>query len=62
MKGYLAALAVALIIVAFYGISWLGTCGVIKMITMCFGWDFSWAISTGIWLILCFLTSMFKGK
>lgn len=35
-----------------YGISWIVTCGVIKLITMCFGWEFSWAVATGIWLII----------
>lgn len=35
-----------------YGISWLVTAGIIKLITMCFGWSFSWAVATGIWLVL----------
>ena len=35
-----------------YAIIWLATCGLIKMITLCFGWTFSWLIATGIWLIL----------
>lgn len=34
------------------GISWIGTCGIIKLITMCFGWKFRWSIATGIWLII----------
>ena len=34
-------------------ISWLLTCGVIKLITLCFGMIFSWKISTGIWLCFC---------
>ena len=33
--------------------SWIMTCGVIKLITMCFGWEFSWAIATGVWLLMC---------
>ena len=43
-----------------YAISWLITCGIIKLITICFGLTFSWAIATGIWLILCLLKSVFS--
>ena len=35
-----------------YAMIWLATCGLIKLITLCFGWTFSWIIATGIWLIL----------
>ena len=44
-------LTILLTIIA-YAISWLATCGLIKLITLCFGWTFSWLIATGIWLIL----------
>lgn len=43
-----------------YAISWILTCGIIKLITICFGLTFSWAIATGIWLILCLLKSVFS--
>lgn len=33
-------------------ISWVITCGIIWLIALCFGLTFSWAIATGIWLIL----------
>lgn len=33
-------------------LNWLLTCGIIYLITLCFGWNFSLAIATGIWLIL----------
>lgn len=36
-------------------ISWLSTCGIVKLITLCFDMTFSWAIATGIWLILFLL-------
>lgn len=42
------------------GTSWLITCGIIKLITWCFGLTFSWPIATGIWLILWLLGSIFK--
>ena len=48
------------IIILIYGISWIATCGIIKLITMCFGWTFKWSIATGIWLILALLSSIFK--
>ena len=43
-----------------YGLSWIVICGIIKLITMCFGWTFKWSVSTGIWLIICLLQSIFK--
>lgn len=33
-------------------LNWLLTCGIIYLITLCFGWGFSLAIATGIWLVL----------
>lgn len=47
-----------LIIAALYGVSWLISCGVIKLICLCFGWTFKWSIATGIWLIICFVKLM----
>lgn len=42
------------------GINWLFTCGIVKLITMCFGVDFSWKIATGIWLIARFIYSFLR--
>ena len=50
-----AAIVIILIFVISFGLSWIVTCGVIKLITMCFGLTFKWSIATGIWLILCLL-------
>lgn len=44
-----------LIVVGMFGISWIITCGIVKLITMCFGLKFTWLIGTGVWLILCLL-------
>lgn len=33
-------------------ISWVITCGFVKLITLCFGIGFTWAIGTGVWLIM----------
>ena len=35
--------------------SWGATCGILWLICMCFGLDFSLLIATGIWLILVIL-------
>ena len=51
---------VGIIVVIVYGISWIVTCGIIKLITMCFGWTFKWSIATGIWFIMCLLQNTFK--
>lgn len=48
-----------LIVIALYAVSWIITCGVIKLITLCFGWTFSWPIATGIWLIICTIKLLF---
>ena len=50
------------IIALCYGLSWIITCGIIKLVTMCFGLTFKWSIATGIWLILCLLKSNFNVK
>ena len=41
-------------------LSWIVTCGIIKLITLCFGVAFSWLIATGIWLALLLLRSVFR--
>lgn len=49
-----------LLLVARCGLSWIVTCGIIKLITMCFGLQFIWSIATGIWLIICILRDIFR--
>lgn len=44
--GCMTAILIALLFVVIYAISWICTCGIIKLITMCFGLTFSWAIAT----------------
>ena len=36
------------------------TCGIIKLITICFELKFKWSVAIGIWLIMCLLSTMFK--
>mgnify|MGYP004476656143 CR=1 FL=1 len=54
------AVIVITILAVCYGLSWIVTCGIIKLITMCFGLTFKWSIATGIWLIICILRSVFN--
>lgn len=32
-------------------LSWITTCGVIALLSLCFSFTYSWAVATGIWLI-----------
>lgn len=49
-------------IIAISALSWIITCGLIKLITLCFGLTFSWSIATGIWLVMALLRSVFKSN
>lgn len=59
-EGGITALIFIALLILVYGFSWIATCGIIKLVTMCFGWTFKWSIATGIWLILTLLSSTFK--
>ena len=48
----LAGGAIGLGLMLLYALSWIVTVGIVKLITMCFGWTFSWGMATGVWLIL----------
>ena len=43
------ALIITLIIVGAF--DWLVTAGLVWLITLCFGWEFSFGMTTGVWLI-----------
>lgn len=51
---------VLLVLAICYAISWAITCGLIYLITLCFGWTYSWSIATSIWLIICIAKSIFS--
>ena len=59
MKNVLLAI---LVIAASVFLEWIITVGIIKLITMCFGWTFKWSVATGVWLIICVLQSIFKNN
>ena len=56
------ALVVIVILALLYGFSWIVTCGIIKLITMCFGLTFKWSIATGIWLVLRLVSAFFRSN
>ena len=54
-----SCLIAALIYGSIAGLSWIITCGLIYLITLCFGWTFSWLIATGVWLAMFLLKAVF---
>ena len=56
MRSVIAVLFLMAVVTAF---SWIVTCGIVKLITLCFGLYFSWPIATGIWLIIILIRSVF---
>ena len=57
--GAVASVVIGILALA-YRLSWIVTCGIIKLITICFGWTFKWSVATGIWLIICLLRGIFN--
>ena len=53
---------IVIIVILGLAISWGATCGIIKLITMCFGWQFKWHVATGIWLIMRLASTVFKSS
>lgn len=56
IRGTIAALFLMAALIAF---NWIVICGLVKLITLCFGWTFSWPIATGIWLVIILLRMVF---
>lgn len=61
-RGIWIAIATIALVVVLGSLSWITMCGIIKLITLCFGLPFKWSIATGIWLILVVLCSIFKSN
>ncbi len=57
-----ATLAIILLVLSAIGVSWGVTCGLLKLITMCFGLEFSWGASTGVWLLFVLFNWMRKSN
>ena len=58
-KGGLIALVAIVMLLVLGAISWLLTCGLFYLITLCFGLEFSWLTATGVWLVMIVLRSIF---
>lgn len=58
----LAILTIVAVHILGFTLSWALTCGLIYLVTLCFGWEFSWLASTGIWLILVLIRSLITRK
>ena len=58
-KGEGCVVAIIVVILSL-SISWICTCGIIKLITLCFEWSFKWNVATGLWIIICLARSVFR--
>lgn len=56
----LGCLAIMIILTVLFGISWIATCGIVYLITLCFDLVFSWSVATGVWLIMILLSTIFN--
>ena len=56
----IGCLFAVLIYLAACAVSWIVTCGVIKLITLCFGWTYTWGMATGVWLIMFLIKEVFN--
>ena len=56
----LGCLFALLMFIGVCAVSWTLTCGIVYLITLCFGWAFNWAWATGVWLVIWLLNSIFS--
>lgn len=59
-EGGIVALVAIVIFLVLGAISWLITCGIFYLITLCFSLEFSWLTATGVWLVMILLKSIFN--
>ena len=59
-EGGIVALISIAILIGLGAISWLITCGIFYLITLCFSLKFSWLTATGVWLVMILLRSIFS--
>lgn len=55
-------LIVIILLIGCYALSWAMFIGIAKLITLCFSWNFSLQIATGIWLVICLIKLCFSGS
>ena len=59
-EGGIVALIAIVMFLVLGAISWLITCGIFYLITLCFGLEFSWLTATGVWLVMVLLRGIFS--
>ena len=59
-EGGIVALISIAILIGLGSISWLITCGIFYLITLCFSLEFSWLTATGVWLVTILLKAIFN--
>lgn len=58
-SGVIAGVFLALIYIVALTISWAVTCGIIWLVSLCFGLDISMRTATGIWLLIYLARTVF---
>ena len=56
----IGCLAAVVIYILACAVSWIITCGLFKLVTLCFGWEYTWGVATGIWLIMFLAKHVFS--
>jgi hypothetical protein len=62
LKKIFTAVFFVLFMTLVLAVSWIGTCGFVYLITLCFDLQFKWGVATGIWLILCLVGPILKPR
>lgn len=55
-----AFLAVGLVFIGIYALSWIVTCGLIWVVCACFDLAFKWSVATGVWVLILLAKSIFS--
>lgn len=59
-EGGVGCLVAVILFVLALAVSWAATVGIIYLICLCFHWQFTLLVATGVWLVMCLLSGTFK--
>lgn len=62
MKKLITFIIGLVILIGSVFLNWLIVAGIVKVLSLCFGFAFSFKVATGIWLVILILESIFKQK
>lgn len=62
MKKLITFIVGIVILMSSIFLDWLIVAGVVKLLSLCFDFAFSFKVATGIWLVVLILKSIFKQK